>query len=540
MVNFAPVYAALDRFIEERMTQANIPGMVVALTDREQLLRVSTYGFADIGTRTLVTPETLFEIGSISKSFTSMLLLQLQAEGRIDVHAPVARYLPWFEVQSAYEPITIHHLLSHTAGITSGVDFAPSSRYSTWTLRQTRAASAPGTHYHYSNVGYQALGYLLEELLQRPYAEILQERILTPLGMHATEPVFTHETRKRLAVGYEYFYDDRPNLPTSALAPATWLECGAGDGSIAATAADLAIYLRLLLNKGRGSQVLSEANYHLMTQRVIQVEENVYYGYGLFTSERDGATVIGHTGGMVGYNSVLLADPERGLGAIVFINGPGNPFGIGNFALKLLRAAALEKELPASPALLTTLPMKDVADYAGIYHSGNNDKALVVTHENGQLLLEYRGETIPLAKLNASPDVFYTAHPAFALYPLRFVRDDGQVVELHHGSDWYAREHAPAPAPVAYSSQWEAYVGHYRSYNPWLSNFRIVLRKGILMFIYPSGEEKRLIALDNASNTFRIGEEEYEPECIRFDTVVNQRALRANIAGGDYFRTFTP
>lgn len=539
MINFAPVYAALDRYIEERMLQANIPGMVVALTDREQLLRVSTYGFADIAARSPVTPETLFEIGSISKSFTAMVLLQLQAEGRIDLHAPVTRYLPWFQVRSAYEPITIHHLLSHTAGISSGVDFAPSARYSTWALRETTAASAPGTHYHYCNVGYQALGYLLEELLHQPYAEILQERILTPLGMYATEPVFTHETRKRLAVGYEYFYDDRPNLATSALASATWLEYGAGDGSIAATAADLAIYLRLLLNKGQGSQVLSETNYHLMTQRLIQTDEGVFYGYGLFTSERDGTTVIGHSGGMVGYHSILLADPERGLGAVVFINGPANPFGIGNFALKLLRAASLEQTLPEVPALSTAPPAERVADYTGTYHGGDNDKALVITHENGQLMLEYQGERIPLAKLNASPDTFYTAHPAFALYPLRFVREKGKIVELYHGSDWYVSELATMSIPLASPSHWETYVGHYRSYNPWLSNFRIVLRKGALVFIYPSGEEKRLIALDNTSDSFRIGEEEHEPECIHFDTVVNQRALRASIAGGDYFRTFT-
>ncbi|EFH80609.1 serine hydrolase domain-containing protein [Ktedonobacter racemifer] len=540
MVNLAPVYAALDRFLEEKMQQANIPGMVVALTDREHLLRVSTYGLADIATRSPVTPETLFEIGSISKSFTSMLLLQLQAEGRLDLHAPVTRYLPWFQVQSTYEPITVHHLLSHTAGITSGVDFAPSSRYSTWALRETTAASAPGTHYHYSNVGYQALGYLLEELLHQPYGQILQERLLTPLGMHATEPVFTHETRKRLAIGYEYFYDDRPNLATSALVPATWLECGAGDGSIAATAADLAIYLRLLLNKGQGSHFLSEANYHLMTQRLVQMEEGVFYGYGLFTSERDSATVIGHTGGMVGYNSVLLADPEHGLGTVVFVNGPANPFGIANFALKLLRAASLGERLPEPPVLATALPAERVADYTGTYHGGDNDKTLVVTHEKGQLMLAYQGERIPLAKLNASPDVFYTAHPDFALYSLRFVREKGKIVELYHGSDWYVSEHATTSTTLTSPPHWETYVGHYRSYNPWLSNFRIVLRKGSLVFLYPSGEEKKLTVLDNASDSFRIGEEEYEPECIHFDTVVNQRALRASIAGGDYFRTFTP
>jgi CubicO group peptidase (beta-lactamase class C family) len=485
-----------------------------------------------------VTPDTLFEIGSIGKSFTSLVLLQLQAEGRIDLHAPVTRYLPWFHVQSAYDPITVHHLMCHTASISSGADFTPGARYGAWALRDTATASAPGTHYHYSNVGYQVLGFLLEDLLDQPYAQIIRERILVPLGMHATEPVITHETRKRLAVGYEYFYDDRPNFAGSALAPATWLEYGLGDGSIAANAADLAIYLRLLLTRGRRSAVLSEANYHLMTQRLIEMGNGVFYGYGLFTSEQDGYTVIGHSGGMVGYHSVLLADSEHGLGTIVFLNSPDNPYGIANYALRLLRAASFEQAWPEPPALSPARRSEHAADYAGTYRCG--DGTLVITAEEERVVLVHQGEAIPLAKLNASPDVFYTAHPEFALYPFRFVRREGKIVELLHGPDWYVGEYYTGPRTFACPQHWQAYVGHYRAYNPWLTNFRIVLRKGELLLVYPSGEERTLVAPGGTSDSFRIGEGEHEPECIRFDTVVNQHALRANMAGGDYYRTFTP
>ena len=101
------VFAQLDRIIERRMAADNTPGLALALTDRERTLRVATYGFADLAARTPVTLDTLFEIGSIGKSFTSLALLREHEAGTLDLRAPVARYLPWFAVRSAFPPITV-------------------------------------------------------------------------------------------------------------------------------------------------------------------------------------------------------------------------------------------------------------------------------------------------------------------------------------------------------------------------------------------------------------------------------------------------
>ena len=94
----------------------------------------------------------------------TVLLLQLHEEGRVDLHAPVAGYLPWFELRSEYEPIAPHHLLTHTGGIVAGSDVSADSRFDVWAIRETEAGSAPGERFEYSNVGYRALGYLLEEV----------------------------------------------------------------------------------------------------------------------------------------------------------------------------------------------------------------------------------------------------------------------------------------------------------------------------------------------------------------------------------------
>ena len=107
----------LDRFVARRMAASAAPGLALALTDRARLPRVATYGYADIAARSPVTPATLFDIASVGKCFTAVALLQQRDAGRLDLQAPVARYLPWIPVQSSHRPIAAHHLLSHTAGI---------------------------------------------------------------------------------------------------------------------------------------------------------------------------------------------------------------------------------------------------------------------------------------------------------------------------------------------------------------------------------------------------------------------------------------
>jgi CubicO group peptidase (beta-lactamase class C family) len=548
MTNFEEAFKRLDQFIEQKMKITNVPGMAIAVTDRERLLRVSTYGFADVAAQAPVTPEMLFEIGSISKSFTSIALLQLREEGRLNLHEPVTRYLPWFEVQAEYEPITLHHLMSHTAGITMGTDFTGEARYEVWALRVTEATAPPGTYFHYSNVGYKVLGVLLEDLLGQPYGDIIQARILDPLGMTATDSITTHETRKRLAVGYEGFYDDRPLPRGRPLAPATWLEYGAGDGGIASTPADMAAYLRMLMNRGQGprGRILSEGSFDLMTQRVIEAEEEgegSFYGYGLGIRESDGHTTIGHSGMMISYCSYMLADMDDGLGVVVLTNGPEGQSDeeIANLALKLLRAALHDQELPPVPPTDPT-KVENGAEYAGTYRAchGRNRRAgarvLTLVAEGERLILRYDDERVVLEQ--RGPDRFYVDHPDFALFLLHFGREEGKVVEAFHGPDWYTNERYAGPTTFDYPKEWDAYPGHYRSHNPWLTNFRIVLRKGALALIHPSGPEEPLVPL--GSTVFRVGKDDRSPERIRFDTILNGRALRANLSCGDYYRTFTP
>ncbi|MBZ5719684.1 MAG: beta-lactamase family protein [Acidobacteriia bacterium] len=531
-------YQRLDAFVAREMHDQGIPGMSLALTDRNGLLYAKTYGYADTKLQKPVTPETEFEIGSISKSFTSISLLQLVEAGKFDPQQPITKYLPWFSIHSNYTPITAHDVMTHTAGLARDRDDIPSSLYQAAEVRDLWTGYEPGKYFAYSNIGYQIMGYMLEEITGKSSADNVRERLLQPLGMSHSEPVFTHDTYSRLATGYAPLYDDRPNRPSSPLIEAPWLEYGAGDGAIVSTASDMAIYLRMLLNHGVGpnGRIISEKSFDLLTQHGAEESKAVWYGYGMSTATADGHTYIAHDGGMVGYSSQLRGDMDNGVGVIALVNFPGGPGRIPGYALKLLRAVDESRDLPPLPEEEPPTRIKNAADFAGVYATPEGKK-LTLAAEGESLLLNYGGGKIALEAWGK--DAVLVPNPDFALFPLRFGREQGKVVEAFYGGEWYAGERYSGPRRFAYPHEWDSYAGHYRSNQAWFNNFRIVLRKGKLWLISAEGSEWAMTP--DAQGGFWAGEEGEPPrEQVRCDTVVHGKTLRCILSGQGYYRTFTP
>ena len=541
MTSPARAFEAIDLLVERRMREVNIPGLALAITDRQQTLRLATYGWADLAAQTPVRPDTMFEIGSIGKSFTNIALLQLREEGRLDLDAPVSTCLPWFEVQSDFEPITAHHLMSHTAGLPSGTDIGPHGLYEAWALRELRTGTPPGECFRYSNVGYKVLGFLLEELDGRSYADSIQARVLAPLGMGHSHPVIGHETRKRAAVGYRTFYDDRPEHVDHGLVPALWTEYGVGDGCQASTAGDMAAYLRMLMNRGAGpsGRVISEDSYRLMTRRNIATPQwgGAHYGYGLILADIDGHAYLGHGGSSTGFVAAMIADLDAGLGVVVLINGWVRSYGAVEMALhmlEILRAGQDGMELPGQPPVAGPENVGNAAEYAGNYGVGEN--RLVISANGNRLSLNWKDSDIILQR--RGEDRFYVSHPDWERYLLEFGRDGEKVREAFHGPSWYPGPEYSGPLSFNYPPEWGSYVGHYRTHNFGLTNFRVVLRKESLLLVYPSGDHDPLAPIGR--DLFRIGEDIRSPETLRFDSVASGRALRAIYSGCPYYRTYTP
>lgn len=537
MTNLKDAFEQIDQFAEAKIKEANMPGLAIAITDRDKVLRVATFGYSDVAARTPIKADSMFEIGSIGKSFTNIALMQLHDEGHLDLHSPVARYLPWFEVRSGHGPITTHHLMSHTSGLVTGTDVAPPGYYESWALHETKTGAPPGEYFRYSNIGYKTLGLLLETIAGQQYQSVIQARILDPLDMRNSHPVTGFETRKRAAVGYRSFYDDRPEHRGHGIMPAMWMQYVAGDGCQASTAEDMATYLRMLMNHGSGStgHVISEESFRLMTQHVIRTPAwgGAYYGYGLIMAEVDGHDYLGHGGGTPGFLSTIIADMTDGLGVVVLVNGnveSYGAFGITTHLLKILRAGLHGEEIPPPPLVADPTLLNNAADYAGTYCGGQ--QTLTFTSHGGRLLLKYDGHDIAIeARGN---DSFYVGHPDLEHFLLEFARDGGKVVEVAHGADWYVADGYNGPRNFDYPEDWDRYPGHYRAYNPGLSNFRIVLRNCNLLLISPTGDKESLVPVDDG--LFRIGEDQRSPETLRFDAVVGGQALRAVYSGCPYYR----
>ena len=440
MTSIESAFAEIHRSAAQRMEAVNMPGLAIAVTDREKLLHLAAFGYADLSSGKPIEPGVMFEIGSIGKSFTNIALMQLHEEGKLDLREPVSRYLPWFEAQSDYDPITTHHLMSHTSGLPAGTDIGTHGLYEAWALRHLRTGAPPGDYFRYSNVGYKALGFLLEEIDGRPYADSIQARVLDPLEMGNSHPVIGYETRRRAAVGYRSFYDDRPEHRDHGLVPALWTEYGVGDGCQASTAGDMGVYLRMLMNRGAGpaGRVLSEESFRLMTQRVIATPQwgGAWYGYGLIMAEVDGHAYLGHGGSTTGFMSGMVADMDDGIGVVVLVNGYSqfyNAVGMAMDALTVLRAGMQGQDIPPAPPVPNPESVSNAADYAGSYGAGQERLNLVA--RDGRLTLRWGDREVALQQ--RGHDSFYVPHPDWERFLLEFGREGGRVVEAFHGPRWY-------------------------------------------------------------------------------------------------------
>ena len=530
------VLDSVETFSRDLMTKMEIPGIQIALTDREGLIGALNLGYSNLDARIPVAETTLFEFGSIGKSFTAICLLQLAAEGLVDLKAPLADQLPWFSVQSEYEPITIHHLLSHSSGLISGTDFTPEQRYEVWSLRNTDTMWAPGSRFHYSNVGYKTLGLLIEHVTGRPYGDVVRDRIFDPLGMRNAATAITNDLRPRLAIGYQAYFDDRPRVFGHGVVPAPWLETDSGDGCLSASASDLAIYLRMLLNRGAypGGCILTEDQFATMTTPCIAMDSNGVraYGYGIAVPQSQPPGPFGHSGGMVGYISDMRADATTGFGAIAFTNSMNGVARITQYALELLAAAQSGEPLP-DPTPATIDGFRGIA---GTYR-GRTESIELSEGDGGDFTLHREGVALRLVKTPYLDGDLVDDRPGQALFPYKPIRDEhDSVVSIVHGSDMWVAEGQELPAET--DPRLARLAGHYRSNNPWQSNFRLVARGPHLFRIQANGEEEQLGQIDDAWT----GESDEDgPERFWIDVEIDGIVARVrDQLGSTWERSFAP
>jgi CubicO group peptidase (beta-lactamase class C family) len=409
------------------------PGAAVAVADRKRILWSGHYGHADPAAGRPVDGETLFEIGSISKSFTAACLMRQWGAGRLDLQATMQEVLPWFPLGG----ITVHHLLSHTGGIMCSLGDPPSPLAEVLALAGSARAPVE-SGFWYSNVGYQALGYLLERLTGEPFAETYRREIIGPLGLSRTEPLTTIEVRPRLAVGHEPLDDASPWRLGDPLAPATWVEYRGSDGSVCATAEDLAAYGRSFL----AADAVAE---RMATPVVEDPEDGSWYGYGVWLRTVGGRRWVGHSGSTVGFRAQLWCDFEAGLCAAAVVSGQTGSKLLAEHALQLAVGddppdpELVNLDDPAASVALDPEPPEELRPVCGLYRSHNPwAPALRVATAAGRPVAVSWGQAEPMRPL---PDGSYRlGEPEWSPERLRFdLPHEGRFMRAVHGTTPFHR-----------------------------------------------------------------------------------------------------
>jgi CubicO group peptidase (beta-lactamase class C family) len=515
----ADALAAIAAYAPLAREQQGTPGLAVVVTDAKAVLQTLTLGYANVDAKQPVTPRTRFPIGSITKSMTALSLMQLVDAGKLDVQAPVRRYLPDFRIASHGIPIRVHQLLSHTAGIPD--DFSAPYGYedAIYNLRGARVLFAPGTAFSYSNDGFATVGAVLAALDHRRWSDAVQHRVFDALGMMHSSPVFTPGNFGDTAVGYVLRDADRPEAVSPPLVPAPPFDFVDPAGSVISTPADMAAYIRLYLNGGKtdaGRQLISPAAFKRMTSpddmhgkpagagvAVLAEAPALYrqYGFGLSISSDGGDRVVAHTGGISGYTACMEANLTRGFGVVALANlveAPLHPCAIVLYAMRVLRAQSLGLPLPQPPDASDPAIVAHASAYAGTYHAADGSRLTITAIGRGARLHD-GGATFTLYPRGA--DTFWTDDPRLARFELIFSRDRRHVVtDFTWGSKQFVGAAYRGPATFPYPAAYDALCGRYETdVLMQLSVTRVLIVKGKLTF---DGDTP---LVDHHDGTFRAG-----------------------------------
>jgi hypothetical protein len=283
----------------------------------------------------------------------------------------------------------------------------------------------------------------------------------------------------------------------------------------------------------------------LTTPFVAQPDDpSTSYGYGLDVGEDERGPWIGHGGGMVGYTAFTAVEPISGLGVVILQNGSGSKEHLVNYALDAVRACTAEAPLPEvwSPPEPTSIPEAEA--FAGEYIDPEGGDVLRIQTDADGLRIAIgeasgRLERDPLTALVG--DQFLVVHPELERFPIRFGRgQDGRPQEAFHGNRWFRSERYDGQPPESAPQEWLAYPGLYRNDDPWMPTLRVVLRKGSLALQFPvelSDEAGESELQPLADGWFAAGEP-WVPRRVRFDRLVDGKAVIAEFNGGRWYRSF--
>ena len=388
-----------DELLTAYYTQHKFSGNVL-IAEKGKILFEKSYGMADMAANKPNDAATEFRIGSLTKMFTSTVILELAEKKKLDLDQPVSKYVPAFPQGNT---ITIRHLLSHTSGIKGDASPTADLKQTVASFKQTEPFGKPGDQFQYNNFNYMLLGRIAEIASGRSYAALIQSLLLkagmTHTGLDTDQRVSQHK-----ATGYR----SDPNTAQWVVFPDNKVASASAAGAMYSTQADLLKWAGILLH----SPMIKKELFRQMTTPV-----KADYGLGMIVKQRNGLTEIGHTGSIPGFIAALMIYPEKELVIILLSNyGDTN----GRQLTEDLSALALGKayQLPVEKKIVSA-DSTDLAKYVGDYKL-NDQFHIEVSLQDKKLMALAPGD-------NEATELSMEANNRF------FIR--GPEIEIEFGGD---------------------------------------------------------------------------------------------------------
>lgn len=392
--------AALEAKIDPIATALLAKGAAaisVAVARGDEIVFAKGYGLANREKSVPATAETIYRIGSVTKQFTAVAILQLVERGKLALGDEIRKYLPDFPTGG--KKITVRHLLTHTSGIHSYTDEEFVAKMATpVSLAELVGYFSgkplefePGSKWSYSNSGYVLLGAILEQVSGQTYADYLHEHAWTPLGLTSTRYCDDEPTLPNDAAGYQQ--KDGQLAPSEPISMTTPYAAGA----LCSTVGDLVRWTTAL----HDHVVVSEASYLAMTTPVTLSDGTTApYGFGLGLGQLEGHAVVSHGGGINGFVSDVAYYPADALTVVVLVNTESDAAAVG--ARRIARALL---DIPEPKVEDQPLPADAATRYPGVFDFPDIGLKVTIAVEDGRLVAQATGQP-KLPCLHQGNDVF--------------------------------------------------------------------------------------------------------------------------------------
>lgn len=320
--------------VSEAMENGNIPGMAIALVNKDGVVWKKGFGFANVLKQIEVETDTVFLIGSTFKAQSTMALLKLVDDGEIELDKPVNQYIGdlTIEGEDPDHPILVRHLLTHTSGIPGG--FGPHETWGFTVPRNTdeflklnlKVDRIPEAKYEYSNTAFQLISKIIETVSETRYRRFIG-RLWKQMEMKDTEFVVRPDQYERLAIPYLFSEKDSKQNPATFVKADVWAA-----GMVYGTIEDQARWLMTNLNRGNyeGEEIITEETFEKMTTTQFECDhfnfapifgEDATIGFAWWLKQKDGEKLFAHSGSVPGYTAWITGNLDRGVGVVILSNG---------------------------------------------------------------------------------------------------------------------------------------------------------------------------------------------------------------------------